>query len=361
MLGQEPNKAVKPTEVKQRHPFTVSNEATVTPGRMTRPQEVVISPAVKQLNRDGYAVYNTPEKQDVYITIQPEQIFFDDEPPPMVKMAGGSFVGNRRSEPVSVQVKCEPEEKPVMYEQPADIFTNARRKVCYEEIDFCEVIIKKNDSFEKEISEAPLYYTPLSCKEAVAPFAGPLMMKEEAKVMVGTSVDAAEVAMPKDHIQMGYNEEPEYVEEAVAEEKLVTQAPAGLYVERYEPINVAKADDKRMDATSAVMDKVTKAETAATSKAIPMIEVPMPSTPEVQKVEETTVPIITEMPQEAVSETVTDAVIEMADETEGVMKLTIPSLCMYDDLIREMSYERKIPDDGLEAYDCIFRKAPVKV
>jgi hypothetical protein len=80
MLRQESSRPVMQAEVKQRHPgFTVSNETAVTPGRMAKPQEMIVrSEAVKQLNREGYYVYNTPEKQDVYITIQPDKAFFDD-------------------------------------------------------------------------------------------------------------------------------------------------------------------------------------------------------------------------------------------------------------------------------------------
>ncbi|MCL2509762.1 MAG: hypothetical protein FWF07_01610, partial [Methanomassiliicoccaceae archaeon] len=49
--------------------------------------------------------------------------------------------------------------------------------------------------------------------------------------------------------------------------------------------------------------------------------------------------------------------IEVTDETADLMKITVPCLCMCDDLMLELAKdcERTIPDDGLEAYDCVFR------
>ncbi|MDR0309628.1 MAG: hypothetical protein LBH88_02580, partial [Candidatus Methanoplasma sp.] len=119
MLGQD-QRDVKQHKVKQRHPgFTASNEAAVTPGRMAKPQEVVISPAIRQINREGYVVFNTPEKQDVYIAIQPETAFFDDEEPEMIKMAGGSFVGgSKHTSSVEIPMRTEPESEPMVFTQP---------------------------------------------------------------------------------------------------------------------------------------------------------------------------------------------------------------------------------------------------
>jgi len=361
MLGQEPPKTVKQTEVKQKPPFVVSNVATVTPGRTARPQEVIISPAVKQLNKDGYIIYNTPEKEDIYITVQPETAFFDDEEPQMVRMAGGSFVGNKRSEPVVMPVRREAEVKHIEYSQPADIFFNAKRREAEEDIDYSEVIIKKNDSFESEMEDAPVLFNPGSYKDIIEPVLEETFQSKKRVKVAATSSEAMEMAMPKDFLT-GYNAEPEYeVQDVTAptEDKMVTETPAGMYVEGNKPIDIAKAGDDETDVISAFMGNLAEEEAAVTSEAMPMTEVAMPLIPDTQMIEAAKEPV-PEMSLETASETVTDAA-ECINETEYVMKLTVPSLRMFDDLFAEMSKEMEIPDDGLEAYDCKFRDAPVRV
>jgi len=481
MLGQEPEKTVVQTEVKQRHPVIESNQATVAPGRTARPHEVIMSPAVKQLNKEGYVIYNTPEREDVYITVQPETAFFDDEEPQMIKMAGGSFVGNKRSEPIAVPVKRETDEVHVVYKQPADIFANAERRVIHDEIDFNEIIIKKNESFDKEIEAAPVLFKPVEFKEIIIKKnesfdkeieAAPVLfkpvefkeiidpvleesfaLKREAAV-AATSSAAVEMAMPMNSF-MGYREEPTYevkeepavmkitveetfveeakveetkvedivvedivaeetiveeakveeakvedivvmealieetkVEDIVAEETIVeepkveetkvedivveepkieeihvaeeiaetpvTEAPAGLYVDGNRPIDIAQADDETIDAISAFMGKIMSEEAAVTSVAA---EVEVPVIPQTQIIESE--PTVPEIPLEIASETITETV-EIINEIEYIMKLTVPSLKMFDDLMAEMSQEMVIPDDGLESHDCMFKSAPVR-
>jgi hypothetical protein len=222
MLGQEPSKGAKQVEIKQRHPgFVVSNEAVVTPGRTARPQEVVISPAIKQLNKDGYIIYNTPEKQDVYVTIQPETAFFDDEGPAMVRMAGGSFVGAGRSaERTAMPIKSEPAHVPMNYSQPADIFSNARRREELEEIDFNEIIIKENTSFEDEIEDSTEFFKPSSGE-----ITDPIM--EESMIIVKQEMaktSAAEVEAAGPMVFVDFTEASEYeVEEVPIEGTTITE------------------------------------------------------------------------------------------------------------------------------------------
>ena len=611
MLSSEQSKSAKQAEVKQmdvkqRHPaFTVSNNTVVTPGRTVKPQEVIISPAVRQLNREGYVVYNSPEKQDVYVTIQPESAFFDDEEPKMVRMAGGSFVSaGKRAGHVDVPIRSEAEPEPVIYTQPADIFSNACRRDKFEEIDFNEVIIKKNDSFEAEIKDAPALFKPnyqevyepvveesfkavvkeavvtssagAVAKEPAMSFAGyreepeyelqdiPAIIKiEEPKVSfagyreepeyeiqespleaekedhgeiqdvlaemkteepeyniqditVKTTAEESEcdiqdiiaeakteepehdiqditveVKMEEPEFELqeipveAKTEEPEYeileipvevkteepelelqeipieakaeepeceiqeipaevkieepecdtqeipvevkieepefeleeahaevkieepecdtqeipveakieepelvleevpvevkaeepkyeVQEAPVEEALITEVPAGLYVDAHKPIDFAKADDKEESGPPSFVGVMSmETEIAVTSEAAPIAEVMLLQSTDILSIpapEETgpTAETVCETVAEKCSETVSDvpAQVEIFDEVADIMKITIPSLRMSDGLIRDLSqgWERIIPDDGLEVYDCIFRpmKAPIK-
>ena len=643
MLSSEQSKSAKQAEVKQmdvkqRHPaFTVSNNTVVTPGRTVKPQEVIISPAVRQLNREGYVVYNSPEKQDVYVTIQPESAFFDDEEPKMVRMAGGSFVSaGKRAGHVDVPIRSEAEPEPVIYTQPADIFSNACRRDKFEEIDFNEVIIKKNDSFEAEIKDAPALFKPnyqevyepvveesfkavvkeavvtssagAIAKEPAMSFAGyreepeyelqdiPAIIKiEEPKVSfagyreepeyeiqespleaekedhgeiqdvlaemkteepeyniqditVKTTAEESEcdiqdiiaeakteepehdiqditievkteeselelqeipveakaeepecdiqditievkteepelelqeipvevkteepeyeileipveVKMEEPELELqeipieAKAEEPEYeiqeipaevkieepecdtqeisvevkieepefeleeahaevkieepecdtqeipveakieepelvleevpvevkaeepiyeVQEAPVEEALITEVPAGLYVDAHKPIDFAKADDKEESGPPSFVGVMSmETEIAVTSEAAPIAEVMLLQSTDILSIpapEETgpTAETVCETVAEKCSETVSDvpAQVEIFDEVADIMKITIPSLRMSDGLIRDLSqgWERIIPDDGLEVYDCIFRpmKAPIK-
>lgn len=412
MLGQDQSKSDRQMEVKQRHPgFTVSNEVAVTPGRTVRPQEVIISPAVKQLNKEGYVVYNTPEKQDIYITIQPDSAFFDDEEPKMVKMAGGSFVSaDKRSSSVSIPVRPEAEVEPIAYTQPSDIFSNASRREVYGEIDFNEIIIKKNESFETEFEESPMFFKPYeNDSEAI--------VEESLKI---TAIEMAATASAEVKIEESqnvsikeYSEEPEYeVEEVSVEKAIVTEVPAGLYTDGRLPIDSAEAGVEKTSELSFFMGSV-PAETAVTSESAvvdivtPLLE-ELPIAAEEEPVVEMVSGIATEERAETVTdvpaqseviadvvipllqaeplvmnelepapemvcetdvmdatETVTNAPvqIEVVDEVADIMRITIPDLRMSDVLILELAegWEKVIPDDGLEAYDCIFKSMKMQV
>ena len=373
MLGQEPSRDAKP-EIKQRHPgFAVSSEAAVTPGRTARPQEVIISPAVKQINKDGYVVYNTPEKQDVYVTIQPESAFFDDEEPVMKRMAGGSFVGgNKQPSAAAVPVRNEPEPEPIVYDQPADIFSNACRREVFEEIDFNEIIIKKNESFDTEFEEAPVFFKPSSGEVSDPIMEESFGMKSEPET---ASTSTGEVEAPKMSF-MGYKEVPEYevdevpteIKEAPAEVP-ITEVPAGLYVDGRRPIDTAEADAEGKEEPSSFVEMSAGTEMAMTSEAAPIEEVTViPRLPDLLSVpaaaEENIPPVICETEVEDVSPTVADAPIEIVDDVADIMKLTIPELQMSEDMISELSkdIQRNIPEDGLEAHDCMFHLmgSPVK-
>ncbi|MCL1979332.1 MAG: hypothetical protein FWG60_04160 [Methanomassiliicoccaceae archaeon] len=366
MLSQEQGKNAKRTEVKQRHPgFVVSNEAAVTPGRTAKPQEVIISPAVRQLNKDGYIVYNTPEKQDIYISVPPDSVFFEDEEPGMVRMAGGSFVGkDKHSNSVEIQVRSEPEAESVVYTQPADIFSNAFQKEKYDEIDFNEVILKKNTP-EEETSPLPVFFRPSS--EAKVPIMEESFRTKDHET-AETSAATAKIKAPKVSF-VEYMEVPDYeLRETPAERMPVTDVPAGLYVDGHKPIDVAETGaEKGKDELSSFVNTAMEAETALTSATEPMADRAV-AAPMFVENPTAHVPMETEtaceMSAEETSETVTEGPIEVTDPVADIMKLTIPGLDSGEDFMPESAndWEMRIPDDGLEAYDRIFEpmKAVVK-
>jgi len=457
MLRQEPGKSAKQTEVeikevKTRHPaFSVSNEAAVAPGRTAKPQqEVIVTPAVKQLNRDGYIVYNTPEKQDIYITMQPETAFFDDEEPKMVKMAGGSFVAaDRHCIPAAVCVKTEQDEKSVVCEEPADMFLNANRRKKYEEVDYNLVIIKKSDSYDAEFNKGQALFRPYTeVTEPVVEEAFRMSSVGEAAMTGSAEVKTEQKAAFIEN----YSDEQDYVlENAQAEKEPVTEAPAGLYVEGYREIVIAEtAEEETKERSTFEGIASLKVETAVTSECEPAPEVvaqipvdflglpapkeadvdattivdvtseeepavetvcdvietveepaaeteiisgeteaePVAETADIVEEEEpaaetatdsaeteaepiakTICDVVTEeepaaeevcdVTSKETTETVTNAPqqIEVVDETADLMKITIPCLCMCDDLMLELARDCQmtIPDDGLEAFDCVFR------
>ncbi|MDR1690892.1 MAG: hypothetical protein LBR42_03480 [Candidatus Methanoplasma sp.] len=359
MLSQDVSRGAKHSEVRQRHPeFAVSSDTAVTPGRMVKPQETVISPAVKQLNKEGYAVFNTPEGQDIYVTIQPDSAFFEEEKPAMVRMAGDRFVGSGRqavpAEAPVMQVQ-EPEYEVMIFDQPADIFSNASRREEYEEIDFNEIIIKSNDSFEEEFEQAPLFFRP-SSEEAYEPIIEETFMMDAAPEYAETSTDAVEEVSEASY--GGYMEIQEQDEEISVEEIPLTEAPAGLYLDGNRPNDVALTDDEESDEPSSFVEVSMEAETAVTSEAaVPAAEIlllPSPSEERAIYQEEPAAEFVIEEASETVTET--PLIIEVADPVADIMKLTIPGLRMNEELMLEFTqdWEMKIPEDGLESYDCRF-------
>ena len=332
MLRQEQGKNTKQTEVKQRHPaFAVSNDMAVTPGRTVRPQEIITSPAVKEINREGYVVYNTPEKQDIYITIQPESAFFEEEEPRMVRMDEGSFIGGDRNIiPAAMPVRSEEESKPISCTQPADIFSNACRREEFEEIDFNEVIIKKNDSFDMEFEESPVFFRP--SYEGISELVLEESFKMEA-VNEAAMTSSAEVKTEQEKVFFeGFSEEPEYMLQEVSAEKApVTEVPAGLYVDGHKQIDPAEAGDEGVDEPSLLKEAMfVEVETAVTSVSAPIDEtvVPLPtgylSLPSLEEAEpaEEIVPEVVAEEADPIAEPVFEAAEE---EAESIME-TVPEV-----------------------------------
>lgn len=360
MLNQEESKSAKQVEVKPRHPsFVVTNEATVTPGRVSKPQApgVVISPAVRQLNKDGYVVFNTPEKEDVYITIQPDSAFFDDEEPKMVKMAGGSFVGSKQTPSKEMPIKTEPEAAPVVYTQPADIFSNAARRNAMDEIDFGEVILKKKQAAEAVIEPPPALFVPNYGGIA------PSIIKEsyvpEAHHAVAATASAAVDTKGMAPIKV-YREEPEFkVQETPARTPFI-EMPSGLYLDGNKANNTAETEDNRMFVIPSFTEASVKAEAVATSEAIPVsiaAQVQPAVAPAPEKVEVVVEDICsTAVKEDSLTVSNVPAPLEVADLVADIMKLTVPGLHLGEDMMDESAHYKEIaiPDDGLESYDYKF-------
>jgi len=359
MLNQEESKSAKQVEVKPRHPsFEVSNEATVTPGRVSKPQApgVVISPAIRQLNKDGYVVFNTPEKEDVYITIQPDSAFFDDEEPKMVKMAGGSFVGTKQTPTKEMPIKAEPEAAPVVITQPADIFSNANRRNAMDEIDFGEVILKKKQAPEVVI-EAPALFVPNY--NGIAPSVIKESYVPEAHQAVAATASAVVDTKGMAPIKL-YKEEPEFkVQETPARAPFI-EMPSGLYLDGNKANNTSEIEDNRMFVIPSFTEASVKAEAVVTSEAIP-ISIAAQAQPVVAPAPEKVEVIVEDICKTAEKEdsvTVSNvpAPVEVADLVADIMKLTVPGLHLGEDMMDESAHYKEIaiPEDGLESYDYKF-------
>ncbi|MDR0523113.1 MAG: hypothetical protein LBG62_01625 [Candidatus Methanoplasma sp.] len=126
----------KESFVRQRHPaFGAGPQAE---------RGVESSPAVRRLNREGYATYNVNEKDEVYVYVEPDSAYFDDDAPAPVKAEPGAFVGGHSS-PAPV-ARAPPAEAAgaALDGEPAVRFSNALPRPRFEEIDFSEIKVKKS-------------------------------------------------------------------------------------------------------------------------------------------------------------------------------------------------------------------------
>ncbi|MDR0887821.1 MAG: hypothetical protein LBM39_01365 [Candidatus Methanoplasma sp.] len=247
VLRPEPNtNNVTQVEVKQRHPgFSVSNGTDYDlPGRTARHVEPVSSPGLKQLSGEGYVVYNVKEKEDVYISIQPDSAYFEENEPGFIKMEPGSFVSGQKAPQTSVVSIPEPirVQQRIEYEQPADIFVNAQRKQTDSvgEIDFNEVIIKKSEEYDADL-DGPVteLFNPgrgsenlYSSEPESVPF-DMITAQEAAMTSVGSIVapQSKEAAIP-------YEEDSDYGVEVVADVPTIPgrMAPYNAEVSSEKPV-----------------------------------------------------------------------------------------------------------------------------
>ncbi|MDR2846565.1 MAG: hypothetical protein LBV63_04715, partial [Candidatus Methanoplasma sp.] len=215
MLRPSPEvNSAQQSKMKQRHPgFSVSGGADFNPpGRTAKPIETITSPAFKQLSREGFMVYNVKEKADVYIAIQPDSAYFEEDEPKFIKMEPGSFVSGQKVQQVAeVETRPEPVEIKVAHTQSADIFSNARRRLSFEEIDFNEVIIKSNDNFDEELNAHPLFNPGKGSEELFSSETVPFVKEEVPLAMTSSGATAP---APKEAV-IAYSEVNNYSVEVV--------------------------------------------------------------------------------------------------------------------------------------------------
>ena len=234
VLRSDQNAKATQSNVNTRHPgFKVSVDKSV-PGNPLRP-EVVMSSAVRQVNREGFVVYNVPESQEVYITMPSEEAFFDDEEPKMVHMQPNSFVGSNQTR--STEANTLPKFANVVRNnaeitQAADMFSNARRREALDDIDYSEIIIKSNDDFEKEIEESEAFMqrvVPSSRAESptstisVAGRSSPITVTRPVRAFDGEKVQEARA-------EVSVVAKPEVIN-APMEEPMMVEASAPMFVE----------------------------------------------------------------------------------------------------------------------------------
>jgi hypothetical protein len=415
MLRSDQSNVARQSNINQRHPaFSVSNDKQVTSERTPKAQETIMSPAVRQLNRDGFVVYNVPERQDVYISIKPDTAFFDEDEPEMVKMESGSFVGSgeKRSTPEIMPKRVEPiSGRPVNYTQASDIFVNAGRREALDEIDFNEIIIKSNDNFEEELEAAPLF-DPTGGNSA--PFREVNMISSEFREQTVVPTSTAPVEEYRQDTFVEYYEEPayevkvvsdapvehyvevpmsapiveSYVEVAPLEHQTVMSenpkpfveiasyapqrayievddTPEGLYVEGHENNNSAsmemESDEELFDFTKVGGEGEVALTSEAETRDIVFMDTMIPEAEEAVLQEE-----VLEIPEEIPGTVASNEVFEIDDPVADILKLTVPQLYWTEEIMADADdVELSFPDDGLESYDEVFRymepAAPVEV
>jgi len=210
MLKSDQSNKAKQSNVGQRHPvFSTINNALNPQDNVSKSHETVMSSATKKLNKDGFEVYNVSEKQEVYVTIQPDNAFFEEDEPQMIRMEPGNFVSNGHKESASDALpKFASVKGGMKYEQPADLFQNALRRDDYDDIDFTEIIIKSNDNYEKEIAEVPLF-DPSGGEDFRFEEVNMTSQKMEESAVVSTST-AKPIANMEVRSFVEYYEEPTY-------------------------------------------------------------------------------------------------------------------------------------------------------
>lgn len=351
MLGQDKDSTAKQTKVKQKYlGFALSDYNVFMSGRTAKPKETISSQAIKNLNRDGYTVYNTPEEEDIYVTMQSESAFFDEDEPEMVRMTGDDFVSARKEpRPSEITVKrTEPVFEHIVFEQPADIFTNASRRAEYEEVDFDEVIIKSNDSFEEELEKAPLFAFDIE-ETAESDIASILIEPENALSEI-----------PEYSVVADDEPEGKYSQKIrIPSEIRTDMIPAGLYVENSMPTDVARVEDIGMSILS--FEGISaEAESAMTSASASPLADPIFSM--VADNDYLCIPKAREIiAEETICEITSSTVVgykihTITDPVGDIMKLTIPKLEISEEMMSwyPSDKELSIPDDGLEAYDSKF-------
>ncbi len=319
---QEP--AQRSVEPDAKQGFTIDSAPSREPVQenRTKTTENVSSAGVRNLNKEGFIIYNLPEANEIFVSSPSESAFMDEDEPYLIRASTEEFPEAVESMPVLNVVR--PQAREVVVSQPSDIFANALAKEDLGDIDYTEVIVKKSTGVREEI----LYdagYTAENVSEA-----------KSANVAM-TCADAAPITAFREPV--AFKEIVEFKEEAPAKVEVVEVE--GLYTENRAPINVARAGLRVRTAFEGTVIRARAVTESAAVKA-PMMSLPATFAAPV-KVQETT---------KTVSE-----VFHVSDPVADILRFTVPELNEDEKTLAEMPLDRgsHIPEDGLESYDAKFK------
>ncbi|MDR3283406.1 MAG: hypothetical protein LBS92_07375 [Candidatus Methanoplasma sp.] len=379
------------TGVKQRHPvFSVSDGDNFSPpGRTAKPAEVMAVQASKQINKDGFVVYNVNENDDVYITIESETAYFEEDEPAIMKMVSGQFFAGKKSARAETEVARVPEADFVEYSQASDLFKNAQRKKPREEVDFNEVIIKEASDDSYLVPEAHMFVgqSALTGTAVGVPHAEtPVNFAEDSDYEILSDAPASKgfvtrleparkeaAACPDCNLERSIDGDCVPTVKKYAGLKQVSGKTIDLG--RYNEIRdrVMKSSEARPAAQSLGMFNIPKEDRAVVS----FSAAPAPGTattePENIRVQETKVdtcpagfatpvyanpaPQSAQVDLGAASGSATIAgssPVAVRNPVADMLMLTLPELRLADELDKESDCDARYPEDGLELYDDRF-------
>lgn len=332
----------------------ISNRAAPVSEARYKPTETEASPGIRQLNKDGFVIYNFPEDQrnDIYVSNPSDKAFFDEDEPILIRVNSDfdNEVGSEAAAP-EAEYEDDPSIKDIR-----SCFVNANEMPKYGEIDLSEVIYKKKPAEaapaaapadELIIEESTVEEPELMTVDHEDDFTGVDGIDEvsvKLEPAAALTSDGAVVEPPVSQ-NIDYIDTPDIVEE----NERSSDVPAGLYSEGSEDNNVAVLEEQVPEVTGEFggMPKemaVTEAMAAPVQMALPMLpsaEIPK----EIKAVE---------------SDSTKNEVIEINDKVADILHLTVPGLD--EDYMLMASFpvdnDKDYPDDGLEGFDAKFKPAP---
>lgn len=320
---QEP--AQRSVETDARH--SISNDSAPAREAMleqrTKTTENIVSAGVRNLNKEGFVIYNLPEADEIFVSNPSEAAFMDEDEPYLIRASTEEFHEEHVTAPALNVVR--PQAKEVVISQPADIFANALAKEDLGDIDYTEVIVKKSTG----VREIPMFDAGYTAK------------KEEVESVafdgkpVGVAMTCSEAApMP------AFRETIEFKEETPAE--VETIEVEGLYTENRAPINTARVGSRVRTAFEGTVIRA-RAMTEGTG-VLKMPTMTLPAT--------IVAPVAVKETEKTVSE-----VFHVADIVADLLRLTVPSLNDDEKAMADLPLDRDshIPEDGLESYDAKFK------
>lgn len=374
MLRSELGTCDEHVDVQQRHPgFSVSGESNDS-GRSMKPvMESVVSEGIRELNKEGFVIYNVSDHDDIYISTEPDNVCFEDDGPIMIKMSSEEFDSPQASE----AIVAIPAESEIDVRQASDIFANAEPRPDYGEINLDEIIVKEHykcaDVSLLELGNSSEFINGEQSMIKSEP--------EFAETSAGAVVD-----VPKADVICYEDSDDEInLEESVvvmSTQQLKSEVPEGLHLESNVPQNVVDVNMEGLvdvgsfdgTGTEAVITSEAVIMSASAKVDLEKLAIPESESRETFVKHEYFVPefgtpymkslpapvMVGPMAIEALEIKTTKA-MKVDDIVADILKITIPGMCYADDLIAESEEAYvEIPDDGLEAYDAKFSVSNVK-